>query len=390
MAINNIIGPPVEGENFYGREKELEFAWNQIQNGNSLVLSAPRRVGKSSFAKRLIKEAKQKGWNTLEIDLEEIQSEEGFIKHLIQKLQEESWWKKKLNKSVDLINQIIESVSFEYEGAKASFAWKNKNEEIHEKLKSLLNHEENTLIMIDELTVLLNSFIENDPENGKSNVIHFLNWLRSFRQVSGTKIRWIFCSSVGIENFLSHHNLSYTINDVVPRNIDEFSNEVAKDFIKELAKSESLEFSDDHIEYFLEKLGWKLPYFIQILFANIHQLVEIQGKTISLETIDEAYQILISENHLNTWYERLKEYKELEYNAKLILRNLSKIPNGESRDKLFNLLYAKVQEEEKVESILNDLLSMLKNDGYLMVTSDLRYIFRSPLLRDFWFNRFVQ
>jgi uncharacterized protein len=82
MAINNITGSPVEGDNFYGREKELEFAWNKIQNGNSLVLSAPRRVGKSSFGKRLIKIAKKEGWNTLEIDLEEIQSEKDLSSYL--------------------------------------------------------------------------------------------------------------------------------------------------------------------------------------------------------------------------------------------------------------------------------------------------------------------
>ena len=54
MAIGNIIGPPVEGENFFGREKELDFAWNHIKKGNSIILSAPRRIGKSSFAKKLL------------------------------------------------------------------------------------------------------------------------------------------------------------------------------------------------------------------------------------------------------------------------------------------------------------------------------------------------
>ena len=30
---------------------------------------------------------------------------------------------------------------------------------------------------------------------------------------------------------------------------------------------------------------------------------------------------------------------------------------------------------------------MLKNDGYI-IEEELKYTFRSPLLRDFWYNRF--
>jgi len=44
------VGPPVEGANFYGREKELQYAWEyHVSKGVSLLLSAPRRVGKTSF-----------------------------------------------------------------------------------------------------------------------------------------------------------------------------------------------------------------------------------------------------------------------------------------------------------------------------------------------------
>ncbi|MCX6252701.1 MAG: ATP-binding protein [Bacteroidetes bacterium] len=153
--INNITGSPVEGENFFGREKELDFAWNHIQKGNSIILSAPRRVGKSSFAKKLIESAKEKGWNTLEINLEEIKSEEGFIKLFIEKLQVESWWQKALTKTENLLGQILEGIktNIEYNGIKASFEWKAKKTDIYNNLKNLLNHKEETLIMMDEMAI---------------------------------------------------------------------------------------------------------------------------------------------------------------------------------------------------------------------------------------------
>lgn len=75
MSIENRIGPPVEGKDFYGREKELGIANRLLDSGHSLLLSAPRRIGKSSFAKRLIEDKKAQGWKCVYIDLEQTTTE---------------------------------------------------------------------------------------------------------------------------------------------------------------------------------------------------------------------------------------------------------------------------------------------------------------------------
>ncbi len=389
--INNITGSPVEGENFFGRESELAHAWKHITKGNSLILSAPRRVGKSSFAKKLLNTAKNEGWNTLEINLEEIKSEEGFVKKFIEQLTEQDWWSKIKKKSNEKFEKILDSIkpSLEYEGAKATLEWKSSKGDVYEKLKSLLEHDNETLVMVDELTVLLSSFIENDAENGKKNVEFFLNWLRSFRQVSGTKIRWVFCSSVGIDNFTSQHNLSYTFNDVDSYPIGAFTTKKAKELIKELAISDNLELPDEIVDYMLGKIGWLLPYFIQILFSKFNHLIQVNENSISTETVDEAYNQLINEKNLNTWEERLSEYSELEIYARELLKKLSMNKEGVSRSFLFDFLNSKINDLDKTEMVINKLLYMLKNDGYL-IDDETKYAFRSPLLRDFWFNRFVK
>ena len=210
MAINNITGSPVEGENFFGRENELNAAWLHIKKGNSLILSAPRRVGKSSFAKKLLSYAENENWNTLEINLEEIQSEQKFVELFVEKLQSENWWKKSLNTVGENLTQLLESIkpSISVGDATATLEWKSRKPDIYSKLKKLLNHEQPTLIMIDEVTILLSGFLNTDKEQGLESVEFFLNWLRSFRQVKGTKIHWVFCSSIGIDNFTNRHNLS--------------------------------------------------------------------------------------------------------------------------------------------------------------------------------------
>ena len=69
MCISNKIGPPVEGDDFFGREKEIHKANRLLDSSHSLLLSAPRRIGKSSLAKRLIEEKKNHGWKCVYIDL---------------------------------------------------------------------------------------------------------------------------------------------------------------------------------------------------------------------------------------------------------------------------------------------------------------------------------
>ena len=50
MSINISIGSPVVGENFYGRKKELGQVREYLE-ANNILLAAPRRVGKTSFAR---------------------------------------------------------------------------------------------------------------------------------------------------------------------------------------------------------------------------------------------------------------------------------------------------------------------------------------------------
>jgi AAA+ ATPase superfamily predicted ATPase len=92
------VGQPVENNDFYGRKKELQYAWeNHILGGASLLLSAPRRVGKSSFAKRMLKLAEDNGWKTLYLDLQGISTESDFVKLFKAELQKEEWWKKEIS-----------------------------------------------------------------------------------------------------------------------------------------------------------------------------------------------------------------------------------------------------------------------------------------------------
>lgn len=387
MCISNKIGPPVEGEDFFGREKEIRQANRLLDQNHSLLLSAPRRIGKSSLAKRLIEEKRKQGWKCVYIDLEETTIEEGFLRLVIEEFKNNGIWKqfaKGMSEGLASLLNRIEKVSVG--PLDINIGKKEDQEDLYKNLKELIRHEEDTFIVIDELTLFLGTLSKSD--NGTEKVAFILNWLRSLRQVSGTHVRWLFCGSVGLRNFTSAMNLGSTINDLAEFSLDELTRDEAMGLLTGLCRSEGMTMSEELINYTLDKLHWNIPYFIQIIFSKLAE--DYEGE-ITQENIDVAYNKLCSENYLSTWSERLSEYREYEMPARQILKSLSTQPTGMERNLMLDILMTgqDVSMKEKVDYTLSKVLEMLENDGYIIKKGSIR-AFRSPLLRDYWFGKFVQ
>ena len=95
--------------------------------------------------------------------------------------------------------------------------------------------------------------------------------------------------------------------------------------------------------------------------------------------------------YFDNWDDRLSDFPEDEKYARLLLNKLSKSQDGASRSVLQSLIFKETNDADKAGSIITLLLKRLTNDGYLMFdTQSNKYVFRSPLLRDFWYNKFVR
>jgi hypothetical protein len=378
--IKNITGQVAEGNNFFGRTKELKRALELLEDGNSLILAAPRRVGKTSFARKLKEVIVEKGWNGFYIDLQKPTTEFDFMKQFLKEIKGENWFKEHIIGAIDEVN--IKDVAIKFNAQKQDF---------YRKIEKALPYNEDTLIIFDELTVFLDDVLrkKDDNLNEFQDVLHFLNWLRGLRIESGSKIRWIFCSSISIESFTHKYSLSKTINDITPFKIDELKDDEPQMLVQALADSKKIKFTDELIQYMLEKLNWDLPYFIQILFREIINLLE-EGTMLSAKTIDEAYKNLLKVDiNFNTWTERLSYYDDEKRFARIVLNELSRTKTGKKKKNLYDLVYFELNDEEKTDEIFHPLLKQLETDGYIMNSND-KYTFRSSLLRDFWYNKFIK
>lgn len=375
MALKMKIGSPVAGEDFFGRETELERAKILIRD-NNLMLAAPRRVGKTSFAGRLMEEMGAQGWNTIFIDLEHITSIDDFFNAFHEKLMDLRDVKM-VDKVKSKVKEWFSGIEFSAQAGpvqtvvKANPAGKDHFSGLADVLNNL---EHNTLIVFDELTVLLESL--SMGSDGEQTVRTFLNQFRALRSATPERCSWLICSSVGVRNFTILHNLSDTINDVADFDLGAFSDAEAFEFVGVLAETIGIEISPVTTRYLLGKIGWNIPFFIQLLMSRLPK-----GK-VTKASIDETYNELLMTGSFDTWHERLnKEYGNNRDAAKLILRYLCVNTEGKPRDNIYNHLHA------GFPSIENDsfglLLRALITDGYLVKDGE-NYRFRSPLLRDYW------
>lgn len=384
--IQNKVGACVENDNFYGRARELRQAWRRLEDGNSLILAAPRRVGKTSLAKKIASNASVLGWSSVYVDLEGIHNEREFAEAIVAKLEEcKNLLPRISDKVLNLISQIKANIKIH--DVEVNLERKKVRESLFKEIYSLFYDlkSEKILIVCDELAIFLNYLLKDNQEN-INDVEYFLNLLRSLRQMEGCEHRWIFCSSVSIENFLKRYNLSKTMNDVDSLPFDALDGQESKGLLQSLCESYEIIMPDDVKEYMLGRIGLTLPYYIQLMFSEIYDMkIGDERIPVSNDDVDVAYGELLTKQYFNTWTERLADYPE-EHDLRLILKKIAEAVNdGCSRD----ILNAMFIDREVADEYLSDLLALLVNDGYIVLDNKGRYVFRSFLLRDFWYNRYI-
>ncbi len=59
--MKSFTGPPVIGDNFFDRDRELQILERRVRDGNHILLTGQRRMGKTSIARELGRRLEDKG-----------------------------------------------------------------------------------------------------------------------------------------------------------------------------------------------------------------------------------------------------------------------------------------------------------------------------------------
>lgn len=387
--VKNLIGPPVTGSNFYGRTRELEEALSLMEQGNSLLLASPRRVGKSSFSKKLIELSENRGYRSVYLDLQGVSNEQEFGDRLAECFRRVKSEESRLYGMMDSVGRMLHKVrKVEFRGV--GFEFREDAVRFYSEVEKTIGavNRSRVLVVIDELAVFLQRVEE---QSGMGSVESILNWLRKLRQNSQNQIVWIFCSSVSITNYASRNNLSYTINDLTPFRLGEMSYAEASGLLYQLSTGQNMDpFNEDDTEIILNRIGWKLPFFIQLFFNYYRRDIAEYQKIGIAAASDKIIDLIISEHQLSSWSERLSGYGKYEKPAQLLLNYLCAPKHKSDRRHLESIIKPGCVQGEDFGIVYSEVRQMLDTDGYLMEDDKGNITFRSPVIRQYWFNKFVR
>lgn len=386
-----VIGSPVRGREFWNRERELKQVWKALET-SSVLLTAPRRFGKTSLMQHLV-DHPQNGWQAFYFDAEGLKQPECFVAELTIILLREQKFRHLLDKAKKIIGNLserVDEVSFgEFKISiqkQLASDWQEKGRELIELSKEL---KLKTIFIIDELPLLIGNIAK---EQGEKSARELLSWLRSLRQMPDLrhKVRWVTGGSIGIEKVLQRVGAgTKEINDLERIHVREFTQDLAREFIKALLNSEGISpVSDRILRKFLSVVGIPIPYFIQILVReSLNEMVHSGKNRLSEKMIEQAYEngVLASYNrtYFEHYYERLQNYYSPDI-ASVAKALLTEIAKRETLAKTELWTQFKVQTQGRGdEDTFSYLISDLENDFYLVREGD-QFRFATKVLRDWW------
>ena len=395
--MRNVVGNPVSGDDFYGRDIELASLIRLICNGNHTLIKSPRRVGKSSIVAEASRQLKSQRWVIVEIDVQHCTDESNFLRAISESIEESGveiplGAYEKISVKLTEMRRILAGFKggaggVSLEVPEFSETWEYASGQLRSHLKRLAKTGCKILVTMDELPIFL-SELAGRPD-GEQRIKNILNWLRGVRTACGSNLSWVMCGSIGLNNFVKERDLDGTINDFADLHVGVISKEEAIGLLNELVGSspDMSALPTPVIEEIISKVGWLLPYYLQLMFHSLLSVSPRSEEFPDQSDVDAAYKIAIRADSLRHWSSRLTQLltPDKKRRAKLILDCVSTHPAGVTRDELLNVLLRSSPgvDSDEMSIRLRDILKLLEDDGYLHLAND-KVAFRSFLLRDHW------
>lgn len=378
------MGRLATGREFFDRLEIMSRAWDLLKTSNLLLL-APRRVGKSSLLNRMKEDGSARGYKTLYLSIPDAEDELDFIKRLVRGFRDTEWasagWLSVFKAGLpEDLEVVLKTGLIELKAKK--FDWRRPAEELEALLKSA---DAETLLLIDELPLLIASIVLQDPSGNRAE--RFLLWLKRLREQY--QPRWFFAGSIGLDSLARRLKLSGTIHDLQPIELGEFSPEMARAYLMARGQFYQWALNAETIEAILQLVEWPIPFHLNLVFEELRALVSERHCLPSPALVEIAMQRLIAHGrtHFDHWDERLAKMfgaRFQEY-CEVILSLVCREAGGVTIASIDLRLSRELNDDQQRTEMLRQMFDLLISDGYLVRQNDaLR--FRSALLRRYWLD----
>jgi hypothetical protein len=382
IGIPGSMGRLADGSAFFDRQEIMSRAWDLLKTSNLLLL-APRRVGKSSLLNRMREDGSSRGYNALYLSVPDAEDELDFIKRLVRGLRDAEWtssgWFAAFkDKLPDDLEFVLKTGLVELKAKKVD--WRRPAEDLESILGSA---DSETLLLIDELPLLIGSIVQQDPSGVRAE--RFLLWLKRLREQY--QPRWFFAGSIGLDSVARRLKLSGTIHDLQPIELGAFSPDKARAYLMGRGQLYQWTLSAESIEAIIGAVEWPIPFHLNLVFEELRAVVSEGHGPPSPTLVEMALQRLIAHGrtHFDHWDERLGKMLDsrAQQYCEIILSLACRETDGVAVTSIDLRLSNEMHDHRERAEMLRQLLDLLTSDGYL-VRQEGAVRFRSALLRRYW------
>jgi uncharacterized protein len=395
-------GAPLAPEDLTFRESFIAELWEHVRTQN-LVLSAPRRTGKTSVLDSLAAHP-QGDWVPIPVFVQDIGHPADFIVLMLDNFHDKhpKLFSGLFRTGGHLIGKVLGSIGeVDVGGFKVTLRerdpdWRNNWKIYGDEFFTEVRKDKHRLLMlVDEFPDMILNMRTAHPEL----VRPFLAWFRGHRLKPNPKhdlVRWLICGSVNLSSTLDALGCLDEINDLHDVPLPVLTPDEVKQFVRDMLTVRGVEFSEQVPARVAAQLGRPVPVFLQMVTQDLYRRWKRSGKKLTPHHVAEAFDELIvssgARDKLQHFYSRIGLYYQPPKRAAAysLLEKLSNSPNGLSRRVLFADFERVLHEQadpaasDARKQLFNQLLRDLENDFYVAEITAGVFDFASGLLKQWW------
>lgn len=381
----------VSGDDFFGREAELKALATLVRDGNHVLLTGQRRMGKTSIARELGRRLGLDGWTCVFTDLEGATRAEDAIANIEAAagpiLPFGTRASRYTERKIDWLRERVSKaggVAFHKPNAGN---WRRRGGDA---IRACAAHERRVLLVADELPILLTRMLRDDKD-GPRQVDEFLSWMRgAIQAVEGDSPVVVVSGSIGLQPLARRLGLSDRINHLHPYRLEAWDRGAVVACFEKLAASYGLRPEDGVADAVYDKLGLGVPQHVQSFFACLQDFARKQGTDrVTKSAVDAVYSDKLlgssGQDDLVHYKTRLKGALDdsshdmaMEILAEAAIEKVFSVNARRDLERLY------IPVLEDAPERIAEALRVLEDDGYLEFRADDGHRFRSRLLRDWW------
>ena len=401
MALRKAGANWVDGDRFYDREVDLEALMERVRDGTHMLLTAQRRMGKTSLVRELLRRLAADGeFEPILVDLEAAGTSEDAVAEIaVQSRRAHVAWDRIKSGFVNVLRELgdrvdtlsVSDVQVKLRAGIDRGNWRQKGDEV---FAALAGHDRRVVLAIDELPVLVNRLLKGQdysvtPERRQA-ADELMSWLRKNGQAHRGRITLLLSGSVGLGPILRQAELTAHANIYSHYDLKPWDDATASSCLAELSETYALELPPEVRHDMCWRLRWMVPHHVQQFFDCLHEHLRRERRNqASLRDVDVVYAVDMLGSRgqvgLDHYEGRLKTVLGTDlYRIALDLLTEAAVPEG----KLDNDAVARSREHFPVANDsdhhpIETVLHVLEHDGYLEWCTD-EYRFLSGLLEDWW------